>query len=113
MKNHNKDCGIAKGIIKAPITYTEIAELAKRNSESIAQWLLPAGKKAGHEWVALNPNRPDLNPGSFKVNLHSGKWADFATDDRGGDLISLVAYVRRVRQGVALRLLACFLGGVK
>jgi len=60
----------------------------------IPQWL-PRGRMVGSEWVALNPNRSDKTPGSFSVNLVTGQWADFAGGDRdkGGDLISLYAYL--------------------
>jgi hypothetical protein len=56
--------------------------------------------------VALNPLREDSRPGSFKVNLRTGRWADFATGDKGGDAISLLAYLRRLPQAEAARLLA-------
>ena len=45
----------------------------------------------GHEWVAKNPTRADRHAGSFSVNLRSGKWADFATGDKGGDVVALAA----------------------
>ena len=48
--------------------------------------------------------------GSFKVNRYNGRWADFATGDKGGDPISLVAYLGNVSQGEAARLLARMLG---
>jgi hypothetical protein len=41
-----------------------------------------------------------------KINLATGQWADFATTDRGGDPVSLCAYVEGVSQGEAARLLA-------
>ncbi|GGO81952.1 hypothetical protein GCM10011348_22150 [Marinobacterium nitratireducens] len=61
-------------------------------SRLVPEWL-PDGKAEGREWVALNPTRHDRKPGSFRVNLDSGKWADFSTSDCGGDLISLWAYL--------------------
>ena len=64
----------------------------------------------GREWVARNPNRTDQGLGSFKVNLVTGRWADFATGDRGGDPISLVAYLERTGQGTAARQLKHYLG---
>ena len=76
----------------------------------IRQWL-PHGRYEGEEWVALNPLRPDRSLGSFKINLRSGKWADFATGDRGGDVISLVAYLWRIPQGQAARWLMESMGG--
>jgi hypothetical protein len=72
--------------------------------------ILPGGKRAGAELVALNPRRADRRLGSFKINRYTGRWADFATDDKGGDPISLVAYLADVSQGEAARLLARMLG---
>ena len=71
----------------------------------VKQWL-PAGRAAGAEWTALNPRRHDRRPGSFRVNLRSGRWADFATGERGGDPVSLYAYLfTDGRQGAAARAL--------
>jgi hypothetical protein len=72
--------------------------------------ILPSGKIVAREYVALNPTRADRRPGSFKVNLRSGKWCDFATGDKGGDPISLVAYLEGVSQGEAAQRLARMLG---
>ena len=71
---------------------------------------MPRGKAVGREIVALNPRRADRNLGSFKVNRYNGRWADFATGDKGRDPISLVAYLADVSQGEAARLLARMLG---
>jgi hypothetical protein len=72
--------------------------------------ILPGGKREGQEYVAFNPRRADRHLGSFRINMRTGKWADFATGDRGGDLISLVAYTEDKSQGDAARLLARMLG---
>ena len=74
-----------------------------------ARWL-PGGKCIGREYVTLNPTRPDRRAGSFKVNLHTGRWADFATGDKGGDVVSLAAYLFGLRQSDAARRLADALG---
>ena len=58
----------------------------------VPQWL-PGGKTSGQEWVVRNPTRNDTKPGSFSVNLATGKWGNFATGDEGGDLVSLYAYI--------------------
>ena len=58
--------------------------------------LLPNGEQRGNEWVALNPTRPDRNLGSFRINMTTGKWADFATGDKGQGLASLYAYITGV-----------------
>jgi hypothetical protein len=47
---------------------------------------------------------------SFKVNRFNGRWCDFATGDKGGDVVSLVAYLEGVSQGEAARRLARMLG---
>jgi hypothetical protein len=72
--------------------------------------LLPGGKRDKHEYVALNPRRADRHAGSFRINMRTGKWADFATKDRGGDPVSLVAYLEDLSQPKAARLLAKMLG---
>lgn len=76
----------------------------------LGRWL-PDGKKQGHEWVSRNPKRGDRKPGSFSVNLNTGRWADFAeADARGGDVISLAAYLAGVTQYEAACKLAKMLG---
>jgi hypothetical protein len=80
-----------------------------RADQLVPSWL-PQGRRMGGEWIARNPTRKDDRPGSFKVNLRSGRWADFATGDAGGDLISLRAYLDGVRQGEAACRIARELG---
>jgi hypothetical protein len=77
---------------------------------AIARRLLPDGRMQGQEYVARNPNRADRHLGSFKVNLHNGYWADFATGDKGGDVTSLVAYVLALSQADAAAWLARVIG---
>lgn len=78
--------------------------------ESLCARWLPNGKRWGNEWVTLNPTRADTRAGSFKVNVRTGHWADFATDARGGDAISLRAYLDGMSQIDAARLLIDELG---
>jgi hypothetical protein len=74
------------------------------NADSVVPQWLPDGKRVGREWVACNPNRSDKNAGSFSVNLKTGQWADFASGDKGGDLVSLYAYLfHRGNQAEAAR----------
>jgi DNA primase len=72
--------------------------------------LLAIRKIVGREFVALNPTRADRRAGSFSINLRTGRWADFATGDRGGDAVSLIAYIERVSLAEAARRLAGMLG---
>ncbi len=62
--------------------------------QHVRTWI-PGGKQEGSEWVAVNPTRGDSKQGSFKVNLDSGKWADWADDAAGNDVVSLYAYLFR------------------
>ena len=71
---------------------------------------LSDGRREGQEWVAINPRRDDRHLGSFKVNMKTGRWADFATGDRGGDVVSLAAYLAGISQTEAARHLAKMLG---
>ncbi|MDR5170714.1 hypothetical protein IHQ56_02675 [Methylobacillus flagellatus] len=83
------------------IPFIDIASRALSCAESLlAQWL-PYGKRQGKEWVSTNPLRADSKPGSFLINIDSGSWGDFATDDKGGDLISLYAYLQGISQAEA------------
>lgn len=75
--------------------------------------LLPNGRLENREYVALNPTRRDERLGSFRVNTLTGKWADFATGHKGGDLISLWAYVKGVSQINAARTLQTITGGIQ
>ena len=75
----------------------------------LADWL-PDGRLKGHEYWPTNPVRGDRQPGSFSINVRTGAWHDFASGDKGGDLVSLLAFVRGCRQGQAARLIAQQLG---
>ena len=71
----------------------------------LSKWL-PDGNRCGDEYIALNPTRPDKNKGSFKINIRNGRWCDFSTGDKGGDPISLAAYLFNIKQIEALHLVA-------
>lgn len=82
----------------AKLDYRLIAKLALENAQQLLQRWLPNGRQQGVEWVSLNPTRYDKKLGSFKINLVTGRWADFATGASGGDLISLKAYLDQIPQ---------------
>jgi hypothetical protein len=92
------------------IDFRRIAETSRANCAAIVMQWLPGGKRFGTEWCALNPRRADRRMGSFRINLHTGAWADFAIDERGGDLISLAAYLFALSQAEAALKLAQMLG---
>lgn len=80
-----------------------------RLPDILARWL-PGGRIEGREYIVRNPRRRDHRPGSFKINIDTGRWADFATGDKGGDPISLAAYLAGCSQIDAARQLAVMLG---
>ena len=92
--------------MNGPINFAAINRAALAAFPAVLARILPGGKRVGAEIVALNPRRADRRLGSFKINRYNGRWADFATGDKGGDPISLVAYLADVSQGEAARLLA-------
>ncbi len=81
-----------------PIPYAEIAIAALSNAESLLRAWLPDGTTKSGEYKVTNPNRADNKVGSFSINVRTGKWGDFATNDAGNDLISLYAYLEGVEQ---------------
>lgn len=74
---------------------------------------MSGGKNQGREYLPINPTRNDTKPGSLSINRDSGAWSDFATDDKGGDLVALAAYVLGCRQIEAAERLADHLGIAK
>ena len=77
----------------------EIIESLKKelNILDCCQWWLGTGSLKGGEWVVCNPMRKDSKPGSFKINVSTGAWADFAVPGvQGGDMVSLFAYLNGI-----------------
>lgn len=94
-----------------PKTYIkQVAVAALSSIDSVLGNWCAGGKREGHEYVALNPNRADSTSGSFKINLTTGAWADFAIDKSGGDLVALVAYLEGLTQLEGAKRLGAFLG---
>lgn len=91
------------------LDFARINAAALANAEAVVRRIVPGGTLRGREYVALNPKRSDKRPGSFKINTRTGRWADFATGERGRDLISFIAWRYDVRQIEAARQLAVFL----
>ena len=94
----------------AHLNFKRISLHALQCSRSLVPTLLPGGVQKGREWIALNPRRPDQSLGSFKINLETGKWADFSTGDAGGDLISLVAFLDGCSQVAAAKKIILMIG---
>lgn len=78
----------------------------------VACYLVPDGSQRGDEWVARNPTRSDQTSGSFSINVRTGRWADFASGDRGGDIVDLWQYIRGISEPYeAAKQIADELGG--
>ncbi len=92
------------------IDFKEINCAALALAGPVAVRFAPGGRVFAHEYVALNPRRPDRRIGSFRLNMKTGRWADFATGDRGGDLVSYAAYCADISQSEAARLVASLVG---
>ncbi|CAN7718450.1 DUF927 domain-containing protein [Pseudomonas brassicacearum] len=76
-------------------SFADVKNAALKDIDRVLSHWLPNGKRVdgGKEYTAPNPTRTDKRAGSLKVNLSKGTWADFATGDKGGDLIDLVRYL--------------------
>jgi hypothetical protein len=92
------------------IDFRRIAAEAAQRSEMIVQRWLPDGRRESGEWVARNPKRADGRLGSFKINLRTTLWSDFATGESGRDLIALAAFLFDLKQDRAALRVAEMLG---
>ena len=93
-----------------PIDFNAVNAAALSALPNLLSRWLPDGRVQNREWIARNPTRNDRKAGSFMINLQTGKWADFATGDKGGDVISLAAYLGGYSQIEAAKTLVELLG---
>jgi putative DNA primase/helicase len=71
------------------IDFNAINQVALQDVRTLLARWLPGGQYTASEYVVRNPTRHDNSPGSFSINIQTGKWNDFATGDCGSGLISL------------------------
>lgn len=90
--------------------FEEVNAAAQGRIESLARGWVSKARMSGDNLFALNPTRADKKVGSFCINVRTGVWADFATDDKGGDIISYFAYLHGMSQIDAAKELADRLG---
>lgn len=92
---------------------TDIVELKRKMAaqvQAIAEHLLPAGKRDGHEWRAGSVNGDaGQSLGVHLSGAKAGVWKDFSTDE-GGDLIDLWMAARRLELPAALDEIRAWLG---
>lgn len=91
----------------------QAAEIARRlagDAEQVARYLLPQGKRDGHEWRAGSVGgETGQSLGVRLTGDKAGVWADFAGDG-SGDLIDLWMAVRGVDLPEAMREACSYLG---
>src|SRR5215472_11100547 len=92
------------------IDFARVNGAALARLDDILRRWLPDGRIEGNEYVARNPRRADRRRGSFKINRTTGRWGDFASGDKGGDLVSLAAFLFELNQAEAARRLAEMVG---
>lgn len=83
----------------APIKFKELADALLARADSVVPAWLPGGRFNGHEYVCSSLSGGEGS--SLSVNVRSGQWADFASDEKGGDLLSLYAAVHGLTMGKA------------
>jgi putative DNA primase/helicase len=93
--------GRAAGGRGVTVDFAAIArDLLGRAEWYVEQWF-PNGRRDGHEWkigsLAGEAGR------SLSINLRTGVWKDFASDEGGGDLLSLYAKSRGLAMLAAAR----------
>jgi hypothetical protein len=97
--------------IAGRVDFASVNRAALARLPEVLARLLPGGKPVRQEWHAAS-----LRGGagdSLRVRLsgvRAGVWADFATGDKGGDVVSLAAAVAGLSQAEAARNLARMLG---
>ena len=84
---------LTKASARPPLDFNRINRAALANLPVILHRWLPGGTIKRGEFTACNPRRADRRPGSFSINIRSGKWSDFATEDRGNTPLSLAIYL--------------------
>lgn len=92
----------------ARIDFAAVAQAALQAAERLVPQWLPGGRRRGREWVCGSVRGDEGT--SCSVNLATGAWSDFATGERGGDLVALYAARFGVSMGDAARELQRELG---
>lgn len=85
------------------MTAQNIARQLAQQAENIARYLLPNGKKIGHEWrVGSTAGESGQSLGVHLAGEKIGVWCDFATGE-SGDLLDLWAATRKIPLSAAIQ----------
>ena len=101
---------VKPGVNGARLDFKAIEAALLASSRAYLNHLLPGGELQGHEYVVRNPTRSDGEAGSFKINVNTGKWADFASGQSGRSLLDLAALIGGAPLMVAAREAAAWAG---
>lgn len=82
-----------------PIQFEALAAALLARSHLVVPAWLPGGHQKGHEYVCGGLSGGEGS--SCSVNLNNGRWSDFATDEKGGDLLALYAAIHGLSQAKA------------
>ncbi len=82
-----------------PINFRALADALLAMADSIVPAWLPGGRFNGHEYVCATLSGGEGS--SCSVNVRTGQWADFASDEKGGDLVSLYGAIYGMDMGKA------------
>lgn len=99
-----------RGYIAVP-DFRRINDAIRPSMETILRQLFPNGRRLGQDFVVGSLNGEEGS--SLRVCLSgqkAGVWADFATGDKGADIINLIAAAEGCSQSEAARKLAKMAG---
>jgi putative DNA primase/helicase len=82
-----------------PIQFADLAAALLPDAEQLLAKWLPGGKREGHEYKCANLQGGA--GGSTSINVTNGRWSDFATGEKGGDLVSLYAAIHSLTMAKA------------
>ena len=83
------------------IDFQSLASRLLSQARSLLPSWFPAGKMHGHEFCVGDLAGSEGE--SLKINVVTGRWQDFSTGDKGGDLISLYAAMHGIKQSEAVK----------
>lgn len=88
----------------------QISGLLSQRAESVCKWLLPQGKREGYEWRVGSVDGEQGHSMAVNIGTKAGLWTDFASSDKGGDLIDLIQHVLKLDKKGAVKEAKDFLG---
>lgn len=89
----------------------ELAAMLSKDAERVAEFLCPGGKREGAEYRCGSVQGGEGSSlGVHLTGTKAGRWKDFASDSKGGDLIGLWMQARNVTLAEAMKEASDYLG---